>query len=709
MAWNDLNGFGFPSLFLRGYIFQPLLYLTLGLSSAIQGAHLAMLAYAFIGSTAMACTLRKLNFSWQASFLGGVTYSLILWQWIFLLEISHVLPLFALHCLVATYSERQTLLRWIIQVGISAVALLSLHPHYAFIFTIGALLVALGLSFEKSKGNQFSLKKAFIGVTPIIFGLIVASVRIFPFIAYGKLSTRTADFIVDYASGSYINFGYFANYLLPSHSSFGGSFFLTPFIGSILLISACIATASHLRSRLVKGCLLILLISSSLAFENSITLRILHLLPHISLLGDPTRYLIVGTYAFAFLGVYGFDLIGKSSVLSAQKYLSVFSLFIGIAGLFLVILADFNKLSLDTNALNAFNPVAMILSGFLLFPKIQQFFPLEKFRTLLSVVGLLFLFPYFHSLHSSQVAHAEVFQEELPILSLIRSQNARVLPFKPEWISRKTKILLNSEVRTMLGKLQLFPNTNIFSNVKSVGYFDHLRTSRADHVIAFLQGESAHDQSVDVLAEGAKESEIEQFFVRRKRSFDHLGIRYVISGMKLPLGKPVHTEVIQLSAARHGSLVGEDQQNIFVYENTDSFVFPYEAKEINFSEPLAEKAFQDFIYASALDNNVILECEGCSGKSTAQGKEMNIRVVTKTPTFISVSIESDHEGWVVFDTPSLPGWSVQVDEGESTTAIADTLFIAVKVPQGKHDIRLTFSLGELFWDSWKIITGKRMS
>ncbi|MSR68154.1 hypothetical protein EXS65_05065, partial [Candidatus Peribacteria bacterium] len=48
--WNDLSGAGFPSLYIHGYVFNPLLWILLAVMNPISALHWSMFVHAWLAS-----------------------------------------------------------------------------------------------------------------------------------------------------------------------------------------------------------------------------------------------------------------------------------------------------------------------------------------------------------------------------------------------------------------------------------------------------------------------------------------------------------------------------------------------------------------------------------------------------------------------------------------------------------------------------------
>ena len=54
-------------------------------------------------------------------------------------------------------------------------------------------------------------------------------------------------------------------------------------------------------------------------------------------------------------------------------------------------------------------------------------------------------------------------------------------------------------------------------------------------------------------------------------------------------------------------------------------------------------------------------------------------------------MDADRQTIVSVAQQALPGWNVEVDGRSAEVVVVDGLFLGVRVPEGRHDIRFTYS------------------
>ncbi len=61
------------------------------------------------------------------------------------------------------------------------------------------------------------------------------------------------------------------------------------------------------------------------------------------------------------------------------------------------------------------------------------------------------------------------------------------------------------------------------------------------------------------------------------------------------------------------------------------------------------------------------------------------------PERIDLTVDADRRTVVSVAQQALPGWNVEVDGKSAEVVVVDGLFLGVQVPEGRHDIRFTYS------------------
>jgi hypothetical protein len=61
------------------------------------------------------------------------------------------------------------------------------------------------------------------------------------------------------------------------------------------------------------------------------------------------------------------------------------------------------------------------------------------------------------------------------------------------------------------------------------------------------------------------------------------------------------------------------------------------------------------------------------------------------PERIDLTVDADRQTIVSVAQQALPGWNVEVDGRSAEVVVVDGLFLGVRVPEGRHDIRFTYS------------------
>jgi hypothetical protein len=80
----------------------------------------------------------------------------------------------------------------------------------------------------------------------------------------------------------------------------------------------------------------------------------------------------------------------------------------------------------------------------------------------------------------------------------------------------------------------------------------------------------------------------------------------------------------------------------------------------------------------------------CSGTPT-ECRPVGIATGRPRPEQIDLTVDADRQTVVSVAQQALPGWNVEVDGESAEVVVVDGLFLGVQVPEGRHDIRFTYS------------------
>jgi hypothetical protein len=309
--WNHLSGTGFPHL--ANYQSTPLnplqwgfyLYPSLHMLDAMVILRLALLGlFTFM-------FLRRIKLAPLAAAAGALAFTfsgyVMKHQNQINIGTEMWIPL-SLYLVHGQLKDRPTLRRLILSGLVSALAFLGGNPEAAFYFVIITLLYGLFL-LEFSPGR--TTRQAFCLIMPLLFGGILASAQLLPFIEYlgqgwhihtGKLHILAAH-----------SPGYFYSLLLPwlcgEYRSFDLQFFTLPYIGMITALFALIAFLHAGRgSRALLFCLTYIIVFLAVIYRIP-PLGWINYLPVFRQSGN-VKFAMAGvSFCFAVAAGMGLDLV----------------------------------------------------------------------------------------------------------------------------------------------------------------------------------------------------------------------------------------------------------------------------------------------------------------------------------------------------------------------------------------------------------------
>jgi len=75
-----------------------------------------------------------------------------------------------------------------------------------------------------------------------------------------------------------------------------------------------------------------------------------------------------------------------------------------------------------------------------------------------------------------------------------------------------------------------------------------------------------------------------------------------------------------------------------------------------------------------------------------------VTVVGRRPGWLSLAVETDHDGLLVVSEQAYPGWRAWLDGREVPLIRADVILQSVSIPAGRHHV-------ELLFDPWSVKIG----
>lgn len=128
--------------------------------------------------------------------------------------------------------------------------------------------------------------------------------------------------------------------------------------------------------------------------------------------------------------------------------------------------------------------------------------------------------------------------------------------------------------------------------------------------------------------------------------------------------------------------------SVSIYKNTDNLGMAWYPESV-LCEDEDNKIFEE-LTRSGYDpaQRVYINCDNDIGNNS---KSATIRIIKSRPNYKIFETDTEHESFMVVSSAYYPGWMYYVD-GKDRTAVykANTALTAVKVPSGKHTIKLVY-------------------
>lgn len=714
VIWNDLSGAGFPSLYIHGYIFNPFLWMLLAVMNPVSALHWSMFVHAWLASCLLGIALRRFGYRVSAAWLGSILVPLTLWGWLFEPTIAFFLPLLGAACLAISVMDTRPRAAIAGCGCVAAVAFLSLQAHYAVLLLCA--MVLLWIARRAALGNGWRMTRTdVLFVASIACGLCIGLIRIVPLLGYAILSTRQGAFLDAYISTYSIDPGYLLRFFFPSSSlPVPESYFAnSPFLGIGVLV---LASAGLLIGRLrwlAWSALGIWVVTLALALPSSAIYGVLKLLPGIAQLGDPTRYLIVGQLALVALAVEGLHGISGARPGRAIRQLSATvvvssALLLGIGMLLAFMRGDIDPQNESATTLSTLfsirNTEAAILAIGGLFTGVLLYFLAredDSYRrwaapVLAVACAGLAIQGYLQAYRS--FADRSLLNFASPVTSILAKVDATIFPFLIQELHGTALHLFNPELYYVATRMLGVPNITLVNGIRNIAMFDHLQTKRLDALLAGIGSEYGHDLSGSDAALSGSD--------RLQRLIDHwhvlerLGITHVLTPKRLPDRMEIMSVLLYPEALEFDDtdalIKKHPPVTMYVYEVSGARPHLSTPTEVTVRPPDDERASSD-VLDPAMRERTVIECTECSALATGSGARLSL--LEEMPAFTRARVRTDARRWIVIRRQLLPGWRVHIDGKPARAAIADSVFIAVEIPEGDHEVTASFSVLSMLWDS----------
>jgi len=732
---NRLNLNGFPSFIPYGFALNPVSYVFTTLLPPFTDLHWLIWAMMTSGGVLCSIFLRKLGYSREGSIVGGAAFMTGNWWLVVTQDYTPVMPLVPLVALVLLQSRTNPVWASVWGSLLSAFIWLAVNTQVSFMtFTVFGF-GALALAFQNRKQGRNALRPIGVLAVSVIIGTILGIPKFIPSYVYGMLSWRALGVDVATATAEGIQPLTFITYLFPYISfpfvNFGGELvqiFIGAFGFAFLIIGLVIAFRKN-APRTLRWWVLAYALILGLAVANSPLAAILHSIPPFTFFRGAGRWTMMASFVVAPIVAAGFDALVQDKAENIRAKLALFFgwlaggllVLFGIGQITLVffpeqLIAFFQKYFAHFHAsLNLGQPLSYYnefvehriaeLGADPLFLQPRALLPFlallvlaivlqtriwDRLRNravtlaclclLTTAVSLIFYDKYFprSALDTPQ-----------PVIEFLRKNPGTVLTLLPNETAtemlRDHRFTKKEEVEWMLG--HLVPNTNLFSGIHTLDYFDNIAARRQTALAAWVGATwvPAPDEYRLASMDGTLDEKMKEF-LNRASVLDLQGVKYVLSTTPLPAP---FTKVFESTTAP-GDLP------LVVYENHTTRPFAYFAYNIVTMEEHEPEAFRRIAREYWPGHRSLLECAPTCDPKEPDGNG-TIDVTKNTPAHVVIQTQTESAQWLIVTLSNLPGWKVLLDGEEITPVFANGAFFGIPVPAGTHIVELRFCLCKLIY------------
>lgn len=635
--WTDKIGTG-VSLIGEGQIgsynlFNLILFYLFPLVPAFNLSYVLFTALALFGVFALA---RFLKFSRFAALLAAFVFA---FSGFFIFHLTHsnifaassFLPWIFLFAL-KVFSLRRLIDILLLTLFLSQQIFIG-HIQITFITLIGLILFLVFFSIENKSFANKPLRGILLVLLATCFGILLASIHLFPLIELKNLSVRNKGLSFEQATSNSLNpkmlltfiypfiFGNPVNATYPLYKTGNWDIFWEKigFLGPLPLIFAGLGLFSKkIRSdKYCKSFCLLLISATFLSLGKYSPLFFLYFLPPFNFFQVPARFIILMIFSLSLLGAYG-----------AEEF--------------------FRKIKDRVDE-------AGIIS--------------LKIGLLLLTVFLAWQIAFFYH----PIVPAEIIQEKPESAVFLENKLGRIYQTGAGWPYLQE--LLNNGWQEidyyLFANNSLDANANILYGMPQVNIYDSVLTQRQEEVQSVLQSEAVAD--VDNLT--ATASAVHKKFLSLTNS------RFLISPFKfidpsLPLVKTV------LPAK-------QNWQPFYIYENLN--VLP-RARLVNKYQ--VAKNLKESSQLMRLDDfnpqtTVILE-NNLQEKFAALNRQ-EVVFLKDTSEKLLIETNAESKAVLVLADSYYPGWQASIDGKKTEIHPANINQRAIIVPEGKHKIQLVYA------------------
>ncbi len=601
---------------------------------------------------------------------------------------------------------------------------------YMALFTLGHLL------WQKSEWKRYLRSLVSYGAITLILGIAIGLPFLLPAQKHLALSARTTQASFEEATlkamevpdllltvvPDYLYFPYITSGRIPLYV---GTLWFLMALGAVIISLRKLRRPDTLTNA-HKGIVVaasVSLFALIAAYKWSPIFWAMTYLPIVGLFRFPFRYLLLGTFFFAILGGYGFDMVRE--VVRDRAWRFVLWVTTTFTGLFLAWIAALNiggdaliqrladighavlgatvyglpgftkdpaqyRLAIE-NGLQAYREFfsfsdvgvvagvgVLVISCGVLVAIVRGWLSDENARRMCIAVVTLTCICIPMSQWTRFVTSEEVGMRPQALNAYAGEDVSRyrMYSFLPTASARTIippQYKLDREEENAMHDVWIMgstPNFHLYSGISSLDGYDQFEPTDylfADHAIG---GEYAAGYGA-----GTDEERIGRL-LSRLDLFGMMGGRYIVVG--LPLQSDDLTLIKEVK-------VSSFDIPIYIYEYEKARPIFYLATTTT-SRPHA--GIKELLDASlAFDGATYLDCENCSVRVT---KSAGLTLVERKNGRYVFTITTSEERYLILSESLLPGWTLTIDDAASDLIRANGLYMAARVPPGEHTVTFEY-------------------
>ncbi len=224
-------------------------------------------------------------------------------------------------------------------------------------------------------------------------------------------------------------------------------------------------------------------------------------------------------------------------------------------------------------------------------------------------------------------------------------------------------------------------NSNRRYGLQSIDGYDNFMTRRTANALPEVLSETIKNETSQAASRLSPEEKT-AFWLRRLPVLGMMNVKYVLSVQ--PLEDPRLTVVWEGETTRH-------RIPFRIYENAEVLPRVFLANQV-LVIPEDEQAALREVLAPARDFHAqtILECGDCVIVNAPPDASDQVEVRSYVPGSVHIHTTTTRERVLVFNETRLRGWSAWLDGEPVPTFYANSLFQAVIVPAGTHEVRFFY-------------------